>query len=68
MRSLVAWQASAIDQLDFQYLLKECDQRVALVHAITSRFVRIYAEWYQNLHIDELMQANATVNHSKMKR
>jgi hypothetical protein len=49
------WQASATDKSDEKYLLMECEQRIALVRAMTSRFVRIYAEWYQSLHIGDLM-------------
>ena len=54
----LAWQASALDQSDFYYLLKESDQRVALIRAITTRFVRIYNEWYQSLRIAELMRGD----------
>lgn len=50
------WQASATDKSDEKYLLMECEQRIALVRAMTSRFVRIYAEWYQSLHIGDLME------------
>lgn len=49
------WQASAVDQQASDYLLLESEQRVALVRAMTTRFVRIYSEWYQSLRIDLLM-------------
>jgi hypothetical protein len=52
------WKVSAPDVVDYKYLLdkKYNTQRIALISAITTRFVHIYDEWYKNLRIDELMK------------
>lgn len=49
---------SAPDEVYYKYLLnKEYNtQRIALIRAITTRFVHIYDEWYENLRIGELMK------------
>ena len=56
------WQESAPPApVDGRYLSKETKYRQTLVKAMISRFVRIYAEWYNSLRLGDLMPA-ATVD------
>jgi len=57
----VLWQESApLAPVDGKYLSRETEHRQTLVKAITSRFVRIYAEWYNSLRLDDLMPIAGT--------
>lgn len=52
------WVRSVPDELYPRYLARPKDQdhncRMALLRAITSRFCRIYREWYDTLHVGKL--------------
>ena len=50
-----AWQASGRNDSDDKYLSRECNQRISLIRAITTRFLGIYADWYSSLNIGDLM-------------